>query len=795
MSRLISVPDRDSYTTAAATIDTIPHSCTGDVFDENEFRYNRLWVGIPPASSRGSVNDNPLLIGKGLPPFEAIKPQHVVPAMTQLLAELDENLATLEVKVRPTWSGLVEPLDRLVERLKWSWRIVSHLMNVKNSPELRKAYETVQPKVVQFLNKLKQSQPLYEAFKALRAGDAWASLDSAQQRIVEAAIRDAELSGVGLGGEKREGVAQSPQARFNAIDLELAELSTKFANNVLDATKAFSLTLTNFDEIDGLPPSLTSLAAQAAGAAGEENATAENGPWRITLDTPSFGPFIQHSTRRDLREKLYKAFISRASSGELDNAPVIERILQLRQEKAMLLGFNSFAELSLASKMAPNIEAVEALLEEMLSVSFDAAAKEMDELKAFAAAKGAKESSVLQPWDLNFWSERQWEEKFGFSAEELRPYFPLPQVLDGLFSLVKRLFGVTITAADGDAPVWHEDVRFFQIADELGAPIAYFYLDSYSRPAEKRGGAWMDECISRAKITEAGTTTTRMPVAYLVCNQTPPVDGKPSLMTFSEVETLFHEFGHGLHHMLTQVDYAGAAGFNNVEWDAVELPSQFMENWCYHRETLLDMANNFSIPNFSIPNRDLYTTTAPTINTLPQSRTSDVFDSNENRYYQKLLAARNYMSGSAKLHQLHFSCVDIELHHRYQPGGDETVTDVCNRIAQTTTIMPPLPEDAFLCAFGHIFAGSYAAGYYSYKWAEVLSADAFAAFEEAGLDSDLVLAATGKRFRDTVLASGGSKHPMEVFKSFRGREPSRLSEKHRCVRVRQVTMSSYASNL
>ena len=686
-------------------------------------------------SANATITDNPLLIGKGLPPFEAIAPEHIVPAMTQLLTELDAELTRLEVSIQPTWSGLVEPLDRLGERLQWSWGIVGHLMGVKNSPELREAYETMQPNVVQFFNKLNQSQPIYEAFKTLRASDNWESLESAQQRIVEAAIKDAELSGIGLTGEKRD--------RFNAIQLELAELTTKFGNHVLDATKAFSLTLRTKSEIDGLPPSLTSLAAQAARAAGEENATAEDGPWRITLDFPSFGPFIQHSTRRDLREKLYKAFISRASSGELDNTPLIERILQLRQEEAQLLGFDSYAELSLASKMAPNVAAVEALLEELRRASYDAAAKEFEELKVFAASKGAPESNDLKHWDVSFWSERQREEKFDFSAEELRPYFPLPQVLNGLFSLVQRLFGVNITAADGQAPVWHEDVRYFQVADETGEVIAYFYLDPYSRPAEKRGGAWMNDCIGRAKITEKnGTATIRKPVAYLVCNQTPPVDGKPSLMTFGEVETLFHEFGHGLQHMLTKVDYAGAAGINNVEWDAVELPSQFMENWCYHRETLFGMAKHYE-----------------TGESLPE------------HYYQKLLAARNYMSGTAMLRQLHFSFVDIELHHRYQPGGHESVTDVRNRIAKTTTILPTLAEDAFLCSFGHIFAGGYAAGYYSYKWAEVLSADAFAAFEEAGLDSDSI-ATTGKRFRDTVLALGGSKQPMEVFKSFRGREPS-----------------------
>lgn len=685
-----------------------------------------------------TISHNPLLKGSGLPAFTEIQPEQVVPAFNQLLEELDQQLTTLEANLQPTWSGLVEPLEKLTERLNWSWGIVNHLMGVKNSPELREAFETVQPQVVQFANKLGQSQPIYNAFKQLRTSDDWQSLESAQQRIVEAAIRDAELSGVGLQGEARE--------RYNAIQMELAELSTKFSNHILDATKAFSLTLTTKAEIDGLPNSLLSLAAQAARAAKEENATPENGPWRITLDFPSYSPFMQHSTRRDLREKLYKAYITRAASGDLDNNPLIERILELRQELSDLLGFENFAELSLASKMAPNVEAVEALLEELRSASYNAAIKDLEALKAFAASKGAAEAQDLQHWDISFWAERQREEKFAFTAEELRPYFPLPQVLDGLFGLVKRLFGVTVTPADGQAPVWHEDVRYFQIADETGSPIAYFYLDPYSRPAEKRGGAWMDTCISRGKIAENGVNAIRLPVAYLVCNQTPPVDGKPSLMTFNEVETLFHEFGHGLHHMLTKVDYSGAAGINNVEWDAVELPSQFMENWCYERPTLFGMAKHYE-----------------TGESLPE------------HYYQKLLAARNYMSGSATLRQIHFSSVDLELHYRYHPGSNQTAADIRHRLAKTTTVLPPLPEDSFLCAFGHIFAGGYAAGYYSYKWAEVLSADAFAAFEEAGLEDEEAIKATGKRYRDTVLALGGSKHPMEVFQSFRGRKPSTVS--------------------
>lgn len=686
-------------------------------------------------SAIATIYQNPLLQGKGLPPFTEIKPEDVEPAFNQLIAEVEQELSKLEASVQPTWSDLVEPLENLTERLFWSWRIVNHLMGVKNSPELRTAHEKVQPQVVQFVTKLGQSKPLYHAFKALRASDSWENLESAQQRIIEAAIRDAELSGVGLTGEKRE--------RFNAIQMELAELSTRFSNHVLDATKAFSLTLTKPEEINGLPESLLSLAAQAARVAGHENATPEQGPWLITLDSPSYVPFMQHSTRRDLREKIYKAYITRASAGELDNNPLIERILELRQELSQLVGFNNYAELSLASKMAQDVPAVEKLLEELRQASYDAAVKDLAALKAFAQAKGAPEADNLQHWDISFWAERQREEKFAFTAEELRPYFPLPQVLDGLFGLVKRLFGVTVTPADGQAPIWHEDVHYFQIADEDGRPIAYFYLDPYSRPAEKRGGAWMDTCINRGKVRENGKTTLRLPVAYLICNQTPPVDGKPSLMTFYEVETLFHEFGHGLHHLLTKVDYAGASGINNVEWDAVELPSQFMENWCFDRATLFGMAKH-------------YETGEP----LPE------------HYYQKLLAARNYMSGSAMLRQIHFSSLDIELHYRYRPGGKETPTDVRHRLAKTTTVLPPLPEDAFLCAFGHIFEGEYAAGYYSYKWAEVLSADAFAAFEEAGLDDEAAIQDTGRLYRDTILALGGSKHPMEVFKVFRGREPN-----------------------
>ncbi|WNG23993.1 M3 family metallopeptidase [Cystobacter fuscus] len=682
-----------------------------------------------------SVAENPLLQTEGFPQFDRIRPEHVEPALRELLQRMNAQLDELERDVQPTWAGTVERLSAITEPLGLAWGVVNHLMGVQNSPELRQAHAAVEGDVVESLMRIGQSVPLYRAYKALRESGEWKSLEEAQHRIIEAALRDAELSGVGLEGEARE--------RFQAIERELAELSTRFSNNVIDSTKSWSMMLTRREEVEGLPPSALAMAAQAARQGlqpGAPEPTAENGPWRITLDAPSFQPFMEHSRRGELREKVYRAYITRASSGEVDNMPLIERILALRQEKARLLGYGSFAEVSLAAKMAPGVPAVEKLLAELRGAARSRAQGELDELTEFARRKTGDASFGLKLWDSAFWAERLREERYAYTDEELRPYFALPRVLEGLFDTAHRLFGVTVRAADGEVPVWDEGVRFFRVADESGQDIAAFYLDPYSRPASKRGGAWMNSALDRKRLPQGGL---RLPVAYLVCNAPPPVGGKPALLTFRDVETLFHEFGHGLQHMLTRVDYPEAAGINNVEWDAVELPSQFMENWCFHEETLSRLARHVDTGEM-----------------LPRA------------LQDKIRAGRIYRAASATLRQVYFATLDLELHHRYQPGAADKVIDTQRRVARENTVLAPLPEDRFLCSFTHVFAGGYAAGYYSYKWAEVLSADAFAAFEEAGLSDERAVEKTGRRFRDTVLALGGSRHPLVVFESFRGRAPS-----------------------
>ena len=703
-----------------------------------------------------ATTDNPLLREEGLPAFGEIRPEQVVPAVRQRLAEADDSFRAIERGAEATWPATIEALDELDRPFDYCWKPVSHLFGVCNSPELREAYETVLPEIVTFSLKVRQSKPIFDALKDLRDGENWASLDEAQQRIVERRLLDAELAGIGLPDEARQ--------RFNKIAEELSQLGTTFSNHVLDATKAFSLVLTDPADVEGMPPSLLRLAASSFNShkeKGAAEATPEAGPWRFSLDAPSYGPFMEHCRRRDLRESMYRAFVTRASVEPNDNEPVIRRTLELRKEQARLLGFDNFAQMSLASKMAPHVDAVLEMLERLRSAAWPHAEREMAELCEVAASHNVY--NPLMHWDVAFWAERLREERFQFTDEELRPYFPFDRVLDGLFSLLNRLFGITVrrvgpgpppaaaatatataTGAEvGQGPpyisTWHSDVQFFHVLDEAGTHIASFYLDPFSRPENKRGGAWMDDCFGR-RVLPGGV---RLPIAHLVCNQTPPSGGKPSLMSFREVETLFHEFGHGLQHMLTRVDYAEAAGINNVEWDAVERPSQFMENWCYHRETLLGMTAH-------------YETGEP----LPEE------------LFEKIVAARTFRSGSQMLRQLQFGLTDLRLHTDYDPAGDESPSEVMRQVNEITSVMPMLPENKSLCSFQHIFAGGYAAGYYSYKWAEVLAADAFGAFEEAGLNDDAAVRQVGRRFRDTVLSLGGGRHPLEVFRDFRGREPS-----------------------
>lgn len=677
-------------------------------------------------------NDNPLLVSDGLPPFDRIRPEHVVPAVRQVLARAEEELQSIENSVRPTWAATIEALDRIGLPFQYAWGPVSHLTGVKNSPELREAHEEVLGEMVSFGLRVSQSEPIYNALKELKASPEWRTLDEAQRRIIDDRLLDAELAGIALQGTERE--------RFNEISRELSQLSTDFSNHVLDATKAFELVLEEPADVEGMPPSLLQLASQSFNSANKESGrqgTPEDGPWRFTLDFPSYGPFMQHCRRSDLREKMYRAFITRASSGELNNEPLILTILRLRREQAGMLGYANYAAMSLAEKMAPDVSAVVELLEQLRKAAWKPAERDLEDLKSLARESGVTEK--LWNWDIAFWSERLREKRFDFTDEQLRPYFPFERVLDGLFSLAERLFGIKVTPADGQAPVWNDDVRYFHVAGENGRQIAAFYLDPYSRPENKKPGAWMDDCLVRRRL--GGKL--QLPVAHLVCNSTPPVGDKPSLMTFREVETLFHEFGHGLQHMLTTVDYADAAGINGIEWDAVELPSQFMENWCYHRPTLLGMTAHYE-----------------TGEQLPIE------------LFEKICQARTFQSGWMTLRQILFGLTDIELHSSYDPDSGTSPFELQRKIAEKTSVLPMLPEDRSLCAFSHIFAGGYAAGYYSYKWAEVLSADAFSAFEEAGLDDETAVARIGRRFRDTVLSLGGGRHPMQVFEDFRGRQPT-----------------------
>ncbi len=626
------------------------------------------------------------------------------------------------------WDEVINPLNEVNEILRWSWGVISHLNGVKNSESLREIYSKFLPEIINLSNKFGQSKIIYNSLVKLKETN---NFDGIKNRILDKEILEMEHRGISLNVKN--------QKEFNVISEKLGNLSTNFSNNVLDATNSWYLILNDKSQIDGVPERVLELMSISAHQylKKEGEADAKNGPWKLSLDIPTYTAFMTYANDRNLREKLYKAFVSRASYGEKNNSHIIEEILSLRTKQAKLLGYKSWAELSLSTKMAKEIKNVEKLLEELRKPAFKTAKNELDILNKFSKDNGFPNSENLQSWDISYWSELLRKEKLNLDQESLRPWFPLNDVLKGLFKLSEKLFEIKVIEASNDAPIWNNDVLFFNILNKDDKKIASFYLDPYSRPESKRGGAWMDECLNKNNI---GRNT--LPVAYLVCNQTPPSNDKPSLMSFDEVQTLFHEFGHGLQHMLTTVNLPQAAGINNVEWDAVELPSQFMENWCFHKNTLLNIAKHYETGE----------------------RLSD-----EN--FEKLVKNRTFNCGMATLRQLHFAITDIRLHSNIYSNQGRNSDEIRNEIARNTTVIEPIQEDKFLCCFSHIFAGGYSAGYYSYKWAEVLSADAFSMFEEADLENNQNIKVIGKKFKDTILSLGGSFSPLEVFKLFRGREP------------------------
>ena len=683
------------------------------------------------------VVDKVLFKCEGLPEFNEFTPQRIEKEFPSILEKLNSDFNNIEINFsslinneKLDWENIMQPLNKINEELRWSWGVISHLNSVKNSEELRNVYAKLLPHVINLGNKFGQSKIIYKALKTLRENN---NFDVTKNRILDKEIIDMEHSGISL--------SESDQKSYNTISERLGELSTKFSNNVLDATNKWHLILDNKSQVKGLPERVLELMALSAQRHLKKDGDidSQSGPWKLSLDIPTYTAFMSYAEDSSLREKLYKAFVSRASEGDENNSQIIEEILSLRTKQAKLLGYDSWADLSLSTKMAGKINSVEKLLEELREPSFKAAELELENLNNFANKNGFNDDNQLKPWDISYWSELLRKEKLNLDQEALRPWFPLEDVLQGLFRLCEKLFDIKVVEANGEAPVWNEDVLFFNIFNNSNNKIASFYLDPFSRPESKRGGAWMDECLNKNIDSEGNKI---VPVAYLVCNQTPPSKNKPSLMSFDEVQTLFHEFGHGLQHMLTTIDLPQAAGINNVEWDAVELPSQFMENWCFDKKTLLNIARHY-----------------------------ETGEKLHDEDYEKLCANRTFNCGMGTLRQLHFAITDLRLHSNLTSYQELNSDEIRRDIAKNTTLIPPINEDKFLCCFSHIFAGGYSAGYYSYKWAEVLSADAFSMFEEAGLENDQEIKDIGKNFKETILSLGGSLPPLEIFKLFRGREP------------------------
>ena len=667
---------------------------------------------------------NPLLASHTLPPFSAITAEQVTPAITELIEQGRTQLAQLLANLpAPNWENLVAPLEEQGDKLDQAWAPVSHLNSVANSEALRKAYTESVALLTDYSTEFSQNEALYKAYQQLADSSEFAQLTQAQQQTINNALRDFRLGGVALNDADKK--------RFGEIQKRLSELSTQFSNNVLDATQAWYKHFETADALAGLPESALAQAAQAA-------AQKELPGYVVTLDFPSYYAVMMYAENRALREEIYTAYVTRASAdgkkadgssaAEFDNTGIIAETLALRHELAQLLGFANYAERSLASKMAESPAQVLQFLNELALKSKPYAERDYAELREFAARSGCAD---VQAWDTTYYSEKLRVEKYSVSQEELRPYFPAEKVIAGMFEVVQRLFGIQvkqIAAFD----TYHPDVRFYEIEKD-GKKIASFYLDLFARD-KKKGGAWMADCRVRRK-TKAGV---QLPVAFLTCNFTPPVGDTPSLLTHDEVTTLFHEFGHGLHHMLTQIDVAAVSGINGVAWDAVELPSQFMENWCWEPEAIPLISGH-------------YQTGEP----LPQT------------LLDKMLAAKNFQSGLQMIRQLEFSLFDFRLHAEYNPHAPQSAQTVINEIRTQVAVVKPPAFNRFENSFSHIFAGGYAAGYYSYKWAEVLSADAYSRFEEEGIFNTQ----TGESFLQEILQQGGSKAPMELFKNFRGREP------------------------
>ena len=662
---------------------------------------------------------NPLLQSHTLPPFSAIRPEHIEPAIKTLIDQVKVVVNQVVERGENQWDSLVAPIEQAQERLSEAFSPVSHMKGVCDTPALRDAYNACLPMLSELSTWMGQHQGLYQAYKNLAASDSFNDLTMAQQKVLTDAVRDFELAGVGLSGDAR--------TRYGEIRARLSELSSGFGDAVLDASQAWTLHFENADRLKGIPETALGMMAGLAQAKGLEG-------YLVTLDAPVMMAVMSFAEDTDLRAEVHQAWSTRASdqgpnAGEFDNAPRIDEILALRHEMACLLGFEDYASLSLATKMARDNEQVLNFLEDLAAKAKPFAEKEVSTLKAFAAERG---HAQLEPWDYGYFSERLKETEFDIDQEALRPWFPLPRVLDGLFSITGELFDFEVSEVK-DADLWHEEASFWQI-QRAGQTIGHFYLDLYAREG-KRGGAWMDVCRSRWRENDQ----LHLPVAYLTCNFSRPVGDQPALLTHDEVVTLFHEFGHGLHHMMTAQETLGVSGIAGVPWDAVELPSQFLENWCYVPEGLARMSGHFESGQ-ALPSVEL----------------------------EKLIAARSFQAGMQTLRQVEFALFDFELHAHYDRDTPAPFMDVLNAVRARVAVVPAPEYGRFPCAFSHIFAGGYAAGYYSYKWAEVLSADAFSRFEEEGLMNS----ETGQAFRQAILEKGGSRDPMELFIEFRGREPS-----------------------